>query len=346
LKKYLFYASELYAFAILRPLERVIREQGHRVAWFFEDRKRLAPHLRPGETEIVSVDDVRAYNPRAVFVPGNLVPGFFPGIKVELFHGFSVNKRSLEKGHFRIRNCFDLYCTQGPDTTVPFLRLAERHGFFEVEETGWPKMDPLFSETPRPYIERKDRPVIFFASTFTPRLSAAPRLIDTVARIAAKGEWEWIVNFHPKMDPAVVERYKAIQCEHLTYVETDDIIPLLKSADVMLSDTSSVISEFLLLNRPAVTFRNRKPGPHLIDVKAASEIEPAIRMALSRPAGLMDEIRAYGKRIHPYRDGRSSSRVLEAAERFIQKGRAHLKPKPPNIFRNLKLRRRLGYYKP
>lgn len=344
MKRYLFYASELYAYAILRPLQEVIRENGDEVAWFLEDRGRLAPFLRDDETEIVGVRAVKQYDPRAVFVPGNLVPGFFPGVKVELFHGFSVHKRSAEKGHFRIRNCFDLYCTQGPDTTAPFRKLAEKHGFFEVVETGWPKMDPLFSGKVSPYVSAKSRPVVFFASTFTPRLSAAPLLLQAVKRLAEKGEWQWIVNFHPKMDPAVVERYKAIEGEHLTYVETDDVIPLLASADLMLADTSSIIPEFLLRGRPAVTFRNRRPGPHLIDVTSAGEVEGAIRHGLSRPAALMEKIRAFGERIHPYRDGRSSVRVLTATERFIESGRARLEPKPSNIFRNIKLRRRLGYF--
>ncbi|NOY68368.1 MAG: CDP-glycerol--glycerophosphate glycerophosphotransferase [Deltaproteobacteria bacterium] len=344
MKKYLFYASELYAFAILRPLEAAIFERGDNAAWFFEDRTRLAHFLREDEKEVQTVSDVKKYNPDAVFVPGNMVPGFFPGVKVEVFHGFSVNKRSREKGHFRIRDCFDLYCTQGPDTTIGFRELAQKHGFFEVAETGWPKMDPLFSETPPPYLKAGVRPIIFFASTFTPRLSAAPRLFETISLLAAKNDWQWIINFHPKMDHNVVEKYKAIQGQNITYIETDDIISLLKSADIMLCDTSSVISEFLLLNRPAVTFKNQKPGPHLIDVTDASQIESAIQHGLTRPEALMDNIRAYGDRIHPYRDGKSSVRVLEATDRFIEKGRAHLKPRPANIFRNLKLRRRLGYF--
>lgn len=344
MKKYLFYASELYAFAILRPLETAIFERGDDVAWFFEDHTRLSPFLRKGEKEIMDVSGVKKYNPEAVFVPGNLVPGFFPGIKVEVFHGFSVNKRSREKGHFRIRNCFDLYCTQGPDTTIGFRELARKHGFFEVAETGWPKMDPLFSNSPPSYLKTGKRPVILFASTFTPRLSAAPLLFETISLLAARNDWQWIINFHPKMDRYVVEQYKAIQGPNLAYVETDDIIPLLKSADIMLCDTSSVISEFLLLNRPVVTFKNQKPGPHLIDVTDASQIESAINHGLTRPAVLMDNIRAYGDRIHPYRDGKSSIRVLEVTDRFIEKGRAHLKPRPANIFRNLKLRYRLGYF--
>ena len=64
-------------------------------------------------------------------------------------------------------------------------------------------------------------------------------------------------QFSSKMAAAVVEKYRSIQSDNLVFEDTDDIIPLLKAADVMVSDTSSVISEFLLQYKPVVTFRNR-----------------------------------------------------------------------------------------
>src|SRR6185312_9564967 len=109
---YLLFATELYALPVLRPLGAAIRAAGGDAAWF---------------------------------AASNWVPQFFPGAKVQVFHGFSVDKRSPERGHFRIRGLFDLYCTQGPATTQPFEELARQHGHFAVAETGWPKLDPLFA---------------------------------------------------------------------------------------------------------------------------------------------------------------------------------------------------------
>ncbi len=344
MRRYLFYISQLYGFAIVRPLQDVIVSRGDEVAWFFDNPRKMMPYLRPNENILHSVAEVRNYNPCAVFVPGNVVPDFFPGIKVELFHGFHARKRSDERGHFRIRNFFDLYCTQGPDTTLPFQELAKTHGFFEVTETGWPKMDPLFERYTNATL-KKSRNVILLTSTFTPRLSGAPELFEIVKQIAETGKWKWLVNFHPKMAPEVVQKYKSIQSENLVFLETDDIIPLLKAADVMVSDTSSVISEFLLQNKPVVSFRNRAPGPHLLNITEPEKLEESIAYALTRPDSLVSEIKKYSDRIHPYQDGRSSIRVLEAADRFVAKGRDHLKPKPFNLIRSLKIRKQLGYFR-
>lgn len=344
MKRYLFFASELYAFAIARPLQAAIAERGDEAAWFLEDNARLGRFLKKGEKCLKTVAEVRSWKPCAVFVPGNLVPDFFPGVKVEIFHGFNARKRPDHRGHFRIRNFFDLYCTQGPDTTAPFRVLEQQHGFFEVVETGWPKMDPLFQDSTPPKPEDGSRPVILLTSTFTPRLSAAPALFETVRRLAAIGKWKWLVNFHPKMDRKVVDAYRSIQDENLEFIETDDIIPLLKAADLMVSDTSSAISEFLLQLRPVVTLNNRSPGPHLIDIQTPEDLESAIEYALSRPSELMAAIRRYADHIHPYRDGRSSARVLAATDDLVQRGRGHLKKKPLNLARRLKMRKRLGYY--
>ena len=343
MKRYLFFISQLYSFAIVRPLQEAIWNRGDEAAWFWESTAKLADYLLPNEKRLHTVDEVNAYNPCAVFVPGNVVPDFFPGIKVEIFHGFNAHKRNSRKGHFRIRSFFDLYCTQGPDTTEPFQKLAQKHKFFKVVETGWPKMDPLFLETSQT-ADKKRRPVVLFTSTFTAKLSAASGLYKTIQHLVKSGRYKWLINFHPKMDSAVVARYKALQDENLQYVETDNIIPLLQTADIMISDTSSVLSEFLLLHKPVVTFNNRQPGPHLLNITNPGKLRETVEHGLTRPVALIDEIKLYADRIHPYRDGQSSIRVLNATDAFVCQGRAHLKRKPLNIFRRMKIRKQLGYY--
>jgi CDP-glycerol glycerophosphotransferase (TagB/SpsB family) len=345
--RYLLYASQVYALPILRPLQRAIRERGGRAAWFFDGPG--ASYLREDEELVRTIRGVRDFRPLAVFVPGNRVPDFFPGVKVEVFHGFSVGKRSERRGHFRVRGLFDLYCTQGSTTTSHFRNLAQRHGHFHVVETGWPKTDPLFRPASAAWRRWRagwpaERPLVLFASTFTRSLSAAPHLLGTIRDLAARGRWNWLVTLHPKMAPGTVRGYRALQGPHLRFAEPDDVVPLYRAADVIVSDTSSVVYEFLLLHKPAVTFRNAEPGPHLINVSDPDRLEAAIERALTRPRELMRSIVSFAEAIHPYRDGRSSERVLEATHDFADHVAGRLARKPVNLWRKVQLRRRLGYY--
>jgi CDP-glycerol glycerophosphotransferase (TagB/SpsB family) len=140
-----------------------------------------------------------------------------------------------------------------------------------------------------------------------------------------------------------VDKYKTLSNENLTFVETDNVLPLLKAADVMLCDTSSVLQMFLLQNKPVVTYRTRQPFPHLLDVTQASEVEKNIDYALTYPQELMAAISNYSKELHPYTDGQSSLRVLNATNEFLHSDNK-LNPKPLNLIRQFKMRKMLNYW--
>ncbi|TWI14442.1 CDP-glycerol glycerophosphotransferase family protein [Aerolutibacter ruishenii] len=339
-KHYLLYGSERYALAILRPLQAAIRARGDEAAWFFDGPG--AEDLVEGE-RLLSVDEVRRWNPLAVITSSNAVPHFFPGVKVETFHGFDAGKPR----HIYIRGFFDLYCTTGPRDTAQFRAIADRVGHFAVTETGWPKLDPFMREIAGPLPVVREPPVILYHSTFSPSWSAAETLYEEVKRLSRDGRWRWIVTFHPKMTPETVARYRALENEHLRFADNDNILELFPQVDMMCSDTSSALNEFLLTGKPVVTFKNRRPGPQLIDIDDPAQFEPAIARALSRPPELMAAVRAYADSIHPYYDGRSSERILDAIDAFVANGGvATLRRKPLNLWRKLKIRRRIGYWGP
>jgi len=336
-KHYLLYGSERYALAILRPVQEAIRARGDEAAWFFDGPG--AEDLVAGE-RLLTVDEVRAWRPIACITSSNHLPHFFPGVKVETFHGFDAGKPR----HIYIRGFFDLYCTTGPRDTAQFQALADELGHFAVAETGWPKIDPFMKEIAGALPPVREPPVILYHSTFSPSWSAAETLYDEVRRLSRDGRWRWIVTFHPKMNPQTSAKFKALQNEHLTFAENDNILELFPQVDMMCSDTSSALNEFLLTGKPVVTFKNRRPGPQLLDIDDPAQFEPAIRTALSRPPALMQAIREYADSIHPYRDGHSSERVLDAIDAFIARGGRNRKPKPGNWWRKLKLRKRIGYW--
>jgi len=337
MKKYLLYVSHLYSFSIVRPLQEEIIKRGGEVRWYLA-RKEFINYLKADEISLDTKKEIIKYDPEVVLVASNTVPHFFPGIKVQLFHGFNAQKRNSETGHFRIRGFFDLYCTQGPSTTLPFQMLEKKYGYFKVIETGWPKMDPLFKIDNRKHNSNKTN--ILFTSTFTPALSAAHKIFNTVKRLSAKEKWNFTVTLHSKMDPDIVYQYKNLKS--INFIETDDVIPLLGDADIMLSDTSSILSEFMLQQKPVVTYQTRVPEKHLINVTKENEIENAIELAEKKPEPLMSEIKKYVNHIHPYRDGNSSGRVLDAADTFLRQYKGKLKRKPLNFFRRIKMRIKHG----
>lgn len=339
-RRYLLYGSVRYALAMLRPLQAALRARGDEAAWFFDGDG--ADELTADEPLLSSVVEVMDWNACAVLTPSIRLPHFFPGVKVQVFHGFDAGKPR----HIHDRGFFDLYCTTGPLDTRAFEQLAAKLGHFAVRETGWPKLDPFLQAlgTGEPPPVRQP-PVVLYHSTFSPSWSAAGVLYETVRRLSGTGRWRWIVSLHPKSDPATIAKYRALQGEYLQFADPDNILDLFPQADVMASDTSSALSEFLLTYKPVVTFRNQRPGPQLIDISEPVQFEPALERALARPPDLMRAIRAYADAIHPYRDGRSSERVLAAVDEFMASGQVSLRPKPRHPWRRFKMRWRFGYWR-
>lgn len=344
MKRYLLYVTLPYAYPILRPLEEEITRRGDEAAWFVE--KECPVVLRDDEHLLKTVREVMDYAPIAVFAPGNYIPHFFPGVKVALFHGYAINKRhDAVDDHFKIRGWFDIYCTQGPSSTPAFRELERKYGYFRVYETGWPKAD-LYCTPEMQQLPRNRRPVILYTSTFTRGIASAPLLVGEIERLVGERPWDWIFMFHPLLDPAVSERYRQIAQKHgnARYMgNTFDLEPL-RQADVMLCDSSSIIIEFMLMDKPVVTFRNSHPGPYLMDVREPAEVGPAIERALSRPEEQMREIRSYAMHHESHRDCRCAARVLDAVDDFLERGHVGLKRKPLNLVRKWKMRRKFHYW--
>jgi len=344
---YLLFATERYALPILQPLADALQAAGHTAyAWLVDG---AAGARMPAPVRMVGLHEAVALRPRAVFSAANWVPTFIAGAKVQLFHGFNVEKREDARGHFRVRGLFDLYCTQGPATTEPFRALARQAGHFAVVETGWSKLDPLFradnGSAARLRVPAGDRPVILFASTFTERLSAAPHLFDAIAADIARGENYWLLTLHPKCAPELHARYRTLAGPNAAFVEAEQLVAAERAADVLVADTTSVVSEFAVQRKPVVTFRNRAPKPHMRDFSDPAALPAMLEEALAPSEAWQSALSAYADAIHPYRDGRSSERVLAATEDLIHGRLGPLRAKPWNgRLRALQIRAQLGYW--
>jgi hypothetical protein len=111
----------------------------------------------------------------------------------------------------------------------------------------------------------------------------------------------------------------------------------------MLSDTTSAITEFVLQKKPVVTLNNNKPASHMINIFKAEEIEGALAFALTKPKEIMQSLEIFIKETHPYDDGASSARVIDACMDFL--GQNMVKKKPLNLLRRYQIRKKLGYWR-
>lgn len=343
--KFLIYISYSYAIPIGNPLEEEIIKRGHSVKWFsdLEDGKRA---LLVKTNVIHKIKDVIAYKPNIILTATDSVPDFIKALKVQVFHGFNAQKRPSKKNafaHFRIRGFFDLYCTQGPNTTKGFKVQSKKHPYFEVIETGWSKVDPLF---PIGSKEINKIPTIMIASTFTERLSLAfnDTIFNTIKTLSNSWKYNFIMVLHPKIPLEIVEKWKTLNSDYFTLYDTTDLIPLFKQSDIMFADTTSAIQEFLLQKKPVVSFKHTFKHNYLIHLEDASDIENAFKEALTYPEELIHNISLFINDLHPYFDGKSSKRIIDVSISFLLKDKSYLKSKPLNLIRKYKIRKRLNYF--
>lgn len=343
--KFLIYISYSYAIPIGNPLETEILNRGATVKWFsdLDDGKNA---LQGKDIVLDTIEDVVSYEPHIVLAVTNNVPDFISGLKVQIFHGFFTQKRpegNDKFAHFRIRGFFDLYCTQGPTSTSGFSAQQKNQPHFEVVETGWSKVDPLFPLITK---DSSDKPVIIIASTFSKRLSLALNdgVYNEIKRLSKTDNYNFIMVLHPKLPSVIKAKWKSLDGENFTYYNTTDLIPLFKRADIMFADTTSAIQEFLLQKKPVVTYNHTFNHNYLINITNPESIENAFIKALETPQSLLDNIKTFINQLHPYFDGKSSKRVIDASVSFLHKDKSSLKSKPLNLIRKYKIRKRLGLF--
>jgi hypothetical protein len=332
--RFILLVQQNYSFEILRPIYLVMQSRGYQVLWLTLGNEVNTDLFNSGESVTKSLEQAIDFNPDAVFVTGNVVPDFIPGLKVQLFHGFEWKK----KGHFRIRGSFDLYCTQGPLFTRKFKELADHYGYFDIVETGWPKMDNVFPLQP-PEV-KNGRKKILYLPTFSPKLTSTVDLLPSIEALGRSNEYDWTIKFHPKMAKGVVTQYElmAKQFDSVTVYKKADLASLIRDCDLVLSDTSSAIAEALLHRKPVITYRNSMPDEYIVNFTNATELHSTIKTIFKSAWRLESNFDHFAAEYHPLEDGKSSNRVIDAAIQCIENGLSAKKKKPANYIRNIKLR--------
>jgi len=319
--KFILFCENPYAFGILAPLRDVLKQKGYDFLWYLS-KKVCSEFPFTKEVHTSDINVLKEYKSDAILVPGNEVPHFLRGLKVQVFHGLAGEK----KGHFRIRHYFDLYLTQGPYFTDRFIELSKKHKNFEVVETGWSKLDVYGKnlhqfDADKEALQSKHKvdKIILYAPTFSPSLTSAPFLRSEIEAIASNKKHLVLIKFHDLMAKEIINDYKSIanKYDNILFVEDRNILKYLIVSDLMISDTSSVVYEFLLLNKPVITFNARSPKDAWENICDLKQLTEKVKNNLEQDPCANQRAQIIAD-YHPYQDGRSSLRMIQAVEKYIQ----------------------------
>ena len=186
--------------------------------------------------------------------------GFFPRkrcTRVQIFHGVSFRNMAIRPEQMKHDHFFII----GPYMRRGFMkRRILPKGDRRALEIGFPKLDCLRDGSlDRNKILREvglkgDRPVLLYAPTGAKYNSMETMGEDVLRRLKAEDRYDIIVkpHDHPKKTINWFEQLAPLEDAHFKVVRGFDVVPLLFVANLLISDASSVGSEFTLMDRPII----------------------------------------------------------------------------------------------
>lgn len=324
----LLFCENRYAIDILNPLQEYVTDNNlpHEVMWYIHKPKISTFEYALKVRWTNSIQEAYDFSPEAVFVPGNIVPYYLPGVKIQVFHGYAAEK----KDHWIIRRYFDTYFTQGPYFTSHFKALSEEYGDFEVVETGWPKQDWIKRNLHTYDAERQRlldstgrKSIILYAPTFSPKLTSLPLegMKERLGELAEHNDALVVMKFHPLTRKEWADEYRAWaeSKDNVIFVnQGENITKYQLMSDVLISDTSSTVYEFLLLSRPVITVRTIAKDIYWENTATPDGLEEAYRRAMNDPEAIARR-QWIVDNYDPYLDGHVCERMLNAAADYIRR---------------------------
>lgn len=324
----LLFCENRYAIDILNPLQEYVTDNNlpHEVMWYIHKPKISTFEYASKVRWTNSIQEAYDFSPEAVFVPGNIVPYYLPGVKIQVFHGYAAEK----KDHWIIRRYFDTYFTQGPYFTSHFKALSEEYGDFEVVETGWTKQDWIKRNLHTYDAERQRlldstgrKRIILYAPTFSPKLTSLPLegMKERLGELAEHNDALVVMKFHPLTRKEWADEYRAWaeSKDNVIFVnQGENITKYQLMSDVLISDTSSTVYEFLLLSRPVITVRTIAKDIYWENTATPDGLEEAYRRAMNDPEAIARR-QWIVDNYDPYLDGHVCERMLNAAADYIRR---------------------------
>ena len=318
------FCENKYAIDILYPLQKEAEDEGvNDILWYVHEKRIPDFPLKDSVNWTNSMQKVYDFFPDAVYVPGNIVPYYLRGVKIQIFHGYAAEK----KDHWIIRRYFDTYFTQGPYFTRKFKQLSYKYKDFEVLETGWTRQDWIsdhrsdFENEKYELLQKYGKKqIVLYAPTFSPKITSLPLIKDALIKLAKEKDILLMMKFHPLTNKEWIDEYRQLADEHDNMIFVDDIsvTKYLLMADVMISDTSSTIYEFLLLNKPVITLRAISKDIYWKNIDNPEELCDAFEQ-VQYDKEIISLRHWVIQNYDPYSAGGVAQRMLEGARDYIRR---------------------------
>ncbi len=217
-----------------------------------------------------------------------------------------------------------------------------------VRDVGLPKLDPFFTggykreEIVSRHKLDPEKKIVLYAPTYKPTsifqvAKTIHNLTDKYNVIVKLHPYSWSGKYAPHSQHRVFERL-AEKHNGLCLVSKNihDIMPYLFAADTMISEASSVINEFLALERCGIIYDlqdeklKHSDGKPLLEEKTTEwlkdsfvhlskpeELEAAVKEALFPSEERKKNLKRDKEYIYSYTDGKSSLRVKEVIEELL-----------------------------
>lgn len=189
------------------------------------------------------------------------ISGFFPKQdrkRVQVFHGLSFRNMAVRRDVM----AFDHLFVAGPYMHRSFIESKlYRENDPRLVPTGFVKVDRLVDGSlDRATILKRlglsgERPVILYAPTGQKNNSSETTGPEVIRRLRETGRYDILIKMHdhPRdRSRPEADQLLALTDAHTVHVTDFDIVPYLFVADLLITDASSVSSEYSLMDRPMV----------------------------------------------------------------------------------------------
>jgi hypothetical protein len=248
-------------------------------------------------------------------------------VKIQIFHGISFRNKAIRDENLGA----DYYFVVGPY----MLRRFTEAGLFSHDDpravkVGFMKTDALLDGS----LDRRTlldeygfdgtRPVVLYAPTGAKRNSLETMGYEAIDRLVRSGKFDLLVKPHDHAKNRVdwFERLAHFDGPHCRMIRSPDVVPPMFVSDLLISDASSVSSEYSLLDRPMLFL----DVPGLLKASLKGEATMLDLETWGRRCGTVVaepiDLPSAVERALAHRDEHSSVRRAMAKDLFYNPGRA------------------------